>query len=362
MYVVEKEQCCGCLACKEICPVDAINIVVDKEGFEYPEIDNNKCIQCGKCRRMCAINRKNIDENKKPISIIGVKAKNEEDRITSRSGGLFITMAKAVLNENGVVYGCKLGKNLDVYHSRATTLKEITEFQGSKYVKSDLKNVYNEVKEDLKNNKKVLFSGTGCQIAGLNAVLNESDTTNLYTCDLICFGVPSPLIYKEYIRFIEEKENDKLISINFRDKSLGWSGHQETLKFESKKMTVNYYASIFYSTHTLRPSCFNCKFANMDRVSDITIGDFWGIDKEDREFYDEKGVSLALINTEKGKKLIEKIGKDIHFIIVNSENYKQPRLMKPSTKPIDRDNFWKEYEDNGFGYIMKKYAKYGGKE
>ncbi len=357
MYVVEKSKCSGCLACKEICPVGAIDVIEDEEGFQYPQINEKKCINCGKCRRLCAVKREKVDFQKKPITIIGAKVKEEQERMTSRSGGAFMAMADYILKEKGIVYGCKLGRNLEVYHARATNKEEVNEFKGSKYVKSNLKNVYHEVKEDLRNHKKVLFSGTGCEIAGLKTALNEMDTKNLYTCDVICFGVPSPLIYQEYIRFMEEKEKDKIINIDFRDKSLGWSTHNETLVFRKKKVTADSYAKLFGSCYALRPSCYHCQFTNMDRVSDITIGDFWGIDKENKEFNDERGVSIILVNTEKGTELLEHILDMTNWITVHNENYLQPRLQFPSLKPNDREAFWKDYKENGFEYIMKKYIE-----
>lgn len=360
MYVVEKSKCSGCLACREICPVSAIDVIKDEEGFQYPQINENRCIQCGKCYKLCAVKREKIELEKQPLRIIGAKVKDEQERMTSRSGGIFMALANEILKQNGVVYGCKLGENLEVHHARATNKKEVNAFKGSKYVKSNLKDVYHEVKEDLKNHRKVLFSGTGCEVAGLKVALNGMDSENLYTCDVICFGVPSPLIYQEYIKFMEEKEKNKIISIDFRDKSLGWSTHNETLVFSDRKITTNYYASLFGSCYMLRPSCYNCQFTNMSRVSDITIGDFWGIDKENKDFYDEKGVSIVLVNTARGSKLLEHILDETNWITVNNRNYLQPRLQFPSLKPNDREKFWEEYRKNGFEYIMKKYVKYEG--
>ena len=353
-----KGMCSGCTACREICPVGAINMEEDEEGFIYPKIEEEKCINCGKCQRECAFNRKNIEKTKLPRAIMGVKIKDKEERKTSRSGGMFIAMANHIIETSGVVYGCKLGDNLEVHHSKAKTKEEVDGFKGSKYVKSNLKDVYKEVKEDLKEGKKVLFSGTSCEIAGLNTILKDIDTTNLYTCDIICHGVPSPLIYKEFIKFMESRENDKILSINFRDKNFGWSTHKETLVFKDKKVTTNYYTELFYSHYILRPSCYNCQFSNMDRVSDITIGDFWGIEKENETFYDDNGISLILVNTLKGQKMLESIIDKIHYIPVYSKHYMQHNLQYPSVKPENRDEFWKDYKQNEFEYIMNKYAKY----
>ena len=357
-----KEMCSGCKACVFICPVNAITMVKDEEGFEYPQINQEKCINCGKCQRLCGFNRENIEYTKLPRKLIGAKIKDENERITSRSGGVFIAMANYILEQDGVVYGCKLGEDLEVYHSRATNKQELDEFKGSKYVKSNLKEVYSQVKVDLEQGKKILFSGTPCEIAGLNAVLKGKDTTNLFSCDIICHGVPSPLIYEEYIKFLENEEGQKIKSIDFRDKSFGWSTHKETITFENKKRSTNYYTELFYSHHALRPSCFNCQFCNMDRVSDITIGDFWGIEKENKDFYDEKGISLALVNTEKGQQILETIIEKLDWIPVYTTYYMQHNLKYPSTKPQNRDEFWNDYKQNDFEYIMKKYANFEGEK
>ncbi len=355
-----KEMCSGCGACVLICPVNAIAMIKDEEGFEYPQIDQEKCINCGKCKRQCGFNRTTIKHTKLPRTLIGAKIKDENERKTSRSGGLFIAMANYILQENGVIYGCKLGEDLEVYHSRATNKQELDEFKGSKYVKSNLKDIYRQVQEDLEQSKKVLFSGTPCEIAGLNSVLKGKDTSNLYLCDIICHGVPSPLIYEEYIKFMENKEGQKIKSIDFRDKSFGWSTHKETIIFENKTVSTNYYTELFYSHHALRPSCYNCQFCNMDRVSDITIGDFWGIEKENKDFYDEKGISLALVNTLKGEKLLTCIMEKLHWIPVYTKHYMQHNLQQPSIKPENRDEFWSDYKKNGFECIMEKYANFEG--
>ena len=360
---ISKEMCSGCKACIDICPTKAITMCKDEEGFEYPQINQEKCINCGKCSRLCAFKRKNINEAQKPISIIGVKAKNEKERISSRSGGIFSVLANYIIEQSGIVYGCVLSKDLEVHHARATTQEQLKEFKGSKYVKSNLKNVYSEAKNDLQEGKIVLFSGTGCEIAGLYATLKNVDTSKLYTCDLICHGVPTPLIYEEYIKFMEKKENQKITHVDFRDKSFGWSTHKETLSFEDgKKLTANYYTELFYSHHILRPSCYNCQFSNMDRVSDITIGDFWGIQKENPEFYDEKGISLALVNTGKGQEILEHIKEKLDWIEVKSQHYMQPNLQHPSKKPENRNEFWEDYKQKGFEYIMEKYAYFEGDE
>ena len=354
----EKKNCSGCTACKNICPFNAIEMEKDNEGFFYPKINQNKCKDCGLCTELCAFKRKSINFDKQPIKVLGAKLKDLNERKTSRSGGIFMALSDIILSGHGIVYGCVLGENLEVFHTGVDNIKDAKMFKGSKYVKSNLRDVYSRVKNDLINGRKVLFSGTSCEVAGLLATLNNVDKTNLYTIDLICHGVPSPLIYKEFINFMEKKENSKVLFIDFRDKSYGWSSHKETLIFKDKKITTNYYTELFYTHYILRPSCFNCKFSNHDRISDITIGDFWGIQEEDEKFYDENGVSLALINTEKGKQLFEKIVDNIDYIYVKGKSYMQHNLKEPSIEPENREEFWREYKEEGFEFIMNKYANY----
>ena len=364
MDVINKSICTGCLACVKICPVHAINIVTDDTGFKYPQINPELCIKCGKCHNSCITNNREINKNKEPIKVLGVKIKDNEERLKSRSGGIFSKLSNHILSQNGIVYGCVLGNDLEVHHSRAGNEVEAQRFKGSKYVKSNLKNVYKEVEQDLQDDKKVLFSGTPCEVAGLYTSLNNISKDNLYTCDIICHGTPSPLIYQEFINFMEGVENEKIKHINFRDKQFGWNSHTETLEFETKKVSTEYYKELFYSHYVLRPSCFNCQFANMDRISDITIGDFWGIDEENKEFNDNKGVSLVIVNTKKGEKLIQEILDDIHFITIDtkSQNYLQANLQKPSEAPENINQFWEEYKNYGFNYIIEKYGKYPKKE
>jgi len=360
MDVIEKEICTGCLACVKLCPTNAIEIWEDEKGFKYPQIIEEKCIKCHKCRNLCITNHRKLENDKETLQILGVKSKNERERLTSRSGGIFSVLANHILSQKGIVYGCQLGRNLKVYHSRATTKAKAKDFKGSKYVKSDLKNVYAKAKTDLENGKKVLFSGTPCEIAGLYTFLKGTDKTNLYTCDIICHGTPTPLLYKEFIKFMEKEENEKLIHIDFRDKQFGWASHKETLTFKNKKISTEYYKDLFYSHYPLRPSCFHCQYSNMNRISDITIGDFWGIDKENKSFDDNKGVSLVLINTKKGERLFHRILSQIDYIAIDmhSQNYLQPNLQKPSQVPNNLEMFWKDYQEKGFAYIMKKYTNY----
>ena len=203
---------------------------------------------------------------------------------------------------------------------RAVNKDERTAFKGSKYIQSHMNNTIKSVISDLKDNKKVLFSGTACQVAGVNSVAKEN-TNNLYTCDLICHGVPSERVFKDYLKYIEEKYNKKIKEFIFRDKSFGWHSHIETIIFEDgTKISLEYFKRLFYRHNILRLSCYECNYANTHRPADITIADFWGVDELFPEFDDDKGVSLVIINSEKGKKLFNKVKDRLEVINVSIDD------------------------------------------
>ena len=360
-----KEECCGCTACENICPKQAITMIEDKEGFLYPQIDDNKCIECGLCIEVCAFN-KNYDKSKllESPEVYGVKHKVFKERITSRSGGMFVAISDYIFDVGGVVYGAGYADDLKVYHKRASNKGERVELKGSKYVQSDMEDVFSQVKEDLKAEKYVLFSGTPCQTAGLKSFIQKAkiDSSRLYLCDIVCHGAPSPAVYRDYLAFIANKYCSKVTGVDFRDKSFGWNTHVESLYLESgKKITNKHYTNLFYQHITLRPACGSCHYTNFQRPSDITLADFWGVEKCNPDFNDNKGVSLVLINTKKGKELFREAENYVEYFKSNTEECLQPNLQKPTKISYRRNEFWKDYERNGFMYILKKYVGYGVK-
>lgn len=356
-----KHECSGCSACFNICPTEAIRMVPDELGFLFPYIDENKCINCNLCEQVCSFNNKYIFafEHIEP-KIFAVRHREFKEIETSRSGAAFIALSEWVLNQNGVVYGAAFNESLVVIHKRATNKIELNEFKGSKYVQSDTTGIFLKIKDDLKNGKKVLFSGTPCQTAGLNSFLGKSDKRNLYLVDIICHGVPSPNIFKDYLVYLENKYEKKIKKFNFRDKhDIGWSKHVESIDFGDKKIYSREYTKLFYENIMLRESCYNCYFTNLNRPSDITIGDYWGWQKTDKEFNrDDKGVSLVLCNTLKGLNLFNDIKNKLYFKEVLKENCMQPNLEKPSEKNFQYDIFIKDYINHGYKYIRIKYIKY----
>ena len=232
MYLTtkNKSECSGCTACMSICPKNAIEMVDDEEGFKYPHINKEKCINCGACYKICPNIKK--DETNTIEKAYGAKHKNENERLTSRSGGVFIALSDYILEVGGSVYGAELKENFEVIHNKATTKNQRDHFKGSKYIQSNMKNIIKEIQKDLQEDRKVLFSGTPCQVAGVKSVISKKYQDNLYTCDLICHGVPSEKIFKSFLEYIESKTNKKIKKFNFRDKRFGWNSHFETSIFE----------------------------------------------------------------------------------------------------------------------------------
>lgn len=361
----EKKECCGCTACMNICPKNAIEMVEDEEGFKYPIINKEKCIECGKCKKICAFqNGYQISQRLEPIKVYAAKNKLDDIRLKSSSGGMFVPISDYVLDNDGVVYGVAFDENFKATHIKAEKKEDRDKCIGSKYSQSDLNVIYKSVKKDLEEDKLVLFTGTPCQVAGLNKYLCNVKKEKLILVDIVCHGTPSPKLFREYIKYIECNRHKKIKQYNHKAKDFGWK-HNEKITFEDGTEDVKSNLSqawkyVFYSHFALRPACHNCKYTNCKRPSDITIADFWGIEKFAPEFTDSKGVSLVIVNTNKGKIVFEKIKENINFIERNIEEAKEknPNLIRPSNMPENRKKFWQEYEKNGIKYILKKYGRY----
>lgn len=360
MYLKDKkkEKCSGCTACLNICPKNAIEMKQDDEGFKYPVIDKNKCIDCGACIKICP-NVRN-DKTNSIIETYGVKHKNNKERMTSRSGGAFIALSDYILNLNGVVYGAQLNEDFTVSHGRAESKEERDKFKGSKYIQSEMGNIIEKVRQDLQNGRMVLFSGTACQIVAIKACIPKELQEGLYTTDLICYGVPSERIFRDFLNYIEQISGKKVKQFNFRDKKFGWESHYETTTFkDGTNLSTQYFKSLFMSQNILRPSCYECNYANTHRPADITIADFWGIENIAPEFLDGLGVSLTIINNEKGKSWFDNAKKDLDFIDCEVDDCIKATytLNQPTPKPETREEFWSEYKEKDFKYIIEKYAK-----
>lgn len=355
-----KKDCSGCSACADVCPVTAISMKVDQEGFLYPEIDEAKCIHCGKCDKVCGFMPKETSEVGFELpKAYGIKHKNEATRLTSRSGAAFIAFSDYILDQGGVIYGAAMQEDFSVCHIRAESKEARDLMKGAKYVQSDVSGIYPQIAKDLAEGKAVLFSGTPCQVSGLHAMLDSQKISreNLICCDLVCHGTPSPAIWKDYLSFVEKKHSSDVVQANFRDKSFGWDSHCESFVLENgKKVISRDYTDLFYDHIMMRPSCHNCYFANVKRVADITLADFWGIEKNDASFNDNKGVSLVLISSEKGADILEKVKDQLHWFECDIKNCIQPTLTKPTLASGRRELFWKDYSEMEFSVFLKKYT------
>ena len=356
-----REECCGCSACADICPVKAIEMKTDEEGFLYPVINNDKCINCKMCDNVCSFEK--VQKRPKPFDLplaYGVKYKIQSERESSRSGAAFIGISNVVLQNNGVVYGAVMQSDFSVKHMRAENTKQRDEMKKAKYVQSTMVGICAGIEKDLRDNREVLFSGTPCQVAGVKSYLHMKKIPDdkFYSCDLVCHGVPSPLIWKKNIKFIEEKYHTQIVEANFRDKEFGWDSHCESfiLKGRKKKVVSRNYTDMFYDHIMFRPSCHICPFANVQRPGDITLADFWGIEKHDRAFDDNRGVSLVLVNSRAGKELFDKAAPQFDFFACDIQNCLQPTLIRPSAPSPRREEFWKDLRGMSFDKFIKKYT------
>lgn len=352
-------DCCGCTACASICIHNAITMQPDSLGFLYPFVEQSKCIHCGLCEKICSFNKDyDISQNLYSPQAYGARHKDIKEVETSRSGAVFIALSDWVLQQGGVVYGAGYTDHFRVVHKRAITRELRNEFKGSKYVQSDLSGVFNQVKQDLKSGKIVLFSGTPCQTAGLNSYIGKKLRGNLYLMDIVCHGVPSPYIWRDFLNYIEKKNGDIVTSVDFRDKQrFGWKDHRESYKFsKGNTVSLTLYTELFYKNIMSRPSCSVCYYANIKRPSDITIGDFWGWEKTDPKINkDDKGVSLILVNTSKGGQLFEVVKDDLYVLPAKLEDCIQPNLMRPTPAHLNSNQFRIDYSQKGWEYVMKKY-------
>ena len=388
IQITRKEDCVGCNGCRQICPKQCILMNEDEQGFLYPEVNQSECINCGLCEKVCpVINKKNT---RFPDATYAAKNNDEEIQKMSSSGGIFFALAKRIIDDGGVVFGACFDRNWEVVHSYTETIEGLKKFQRSKYVQSRIGNSYRDVLKFLQQGRKVLFSGTPCQIAGLNLFLRKDYGELLLKVDFACHGVPSPGVWRIYLDYIRTKvqnielktdsiinnESSVITDINFRDKRLGWekygfsvhvmasnnrdgisrykdkSVQGKELLFEPYK--DNLYMQGFLKDLYIRPSCYSCPVKCGKSYSDITMGDFWGIGRMYPKYYQAKLYSLLLLYAPYQNKFISDI-KDVTIREVSySAAVKYNRAIKHSAvKPKQYDDFWTEYYSNGISAIRK---------
>lgn len=356
--VNDKSKCCGCMACVSSCPVNCISIEQDKEGFLYPKIDDEKCIKCGKCERVC------------PFLRLAPKAESKcayagynldlELRLKSSSGGVFSVIAENILNKKGSVYGVTMSDDCEKSQFiKIETKDKLDTIRGSKYLQSEISGIFEDVEKDLKNGKKVLFSGTPCQVNALKNFLGK-EYNNLLCIDFICHGVPSPLLWKKYLNYIEEKKRIDITNIDFRNKKLVNTLSEKIIKHDNSSFFIpkdeSSYFQMFMKNLSLRPSCYNCQ-AKANRFSDVTIGDFWGIEQILPNINDEKGCSVIIIRSLKGNKVIEELKKLLELYTIT---YEEAITNNPSDylsveEPIERKKFFEDMNSLKYVDLENKY-------
>ena len=304
--IENKEKCCGCTACYSICPKQCIVMKVDIEGFMYPSVDETKCIDCGMCEKICPILHQ--PPANKELSAVAVQNKHDDTLFHSAAGGAFSAIAEVTIKNAGIVYGAAYDRNMVVRHMSAETREDLKIFRSSKYVQSYMGEVFHEVEKDLQNGREVCFSGTPCQVAGLKAFL-KNDYKNLITVDLVCKGVGSPKVLKQYVSSQEKIHNSKIIGMNFKRKTYGY--HSSTMSVDFENNTSYSCGGItdpmmrsFRADVCLRPSCSECQFKGSDRASDITIFDCWHYKELTGKKDNDKGHTNVLIHSKKGKNRI----------------------------------------------------------
>lgn len=346
--LANREECVGCSACVNVCPKHCIEMIRDIDGFFYPRYANlSDCIGCNRCEKVCPVLNKKNEKVELPKAYAAF-TKDESVRMSSSSGGIFTEIAKKIILCGGVVYGAAYDENFVVKHCCVEKIDELGQLRGAKYSQSDLGNIFLEIENRLCQQQIVLFSGTPCQVAGLNSFLKKK-YENLYCIDFVCHGVPSPMAWEKYIYYRANKDamGELPQIINLRSKITGWSKYQYSNVFEYKnglkysvKSSDSLFMKLFVGNYISRPSCENCLFKGYQRESDITLGDFWGIWNIDPEMDDDKGTSLVLLQSSRGKSLWEKICKEIKYKEVSLQQTSKENLsiLTSSKANLERDD------------------------
>ncbi len=383
--IKHKNECCGCNACVQVCSKNCITMQEDEEGFLYPVVDAGMCINCGLCEKVCPV--LNQGEERKPLGVYAAKNPNEAERMQSSSGGIFTMLAEKVISEGGIVFGAKFDEKWEVVHDYTDNICGLSAFRGSKYLQSRIGNAFVQARKFLADGRKVLFSGTPCQIAALKKFLRK-DYGNLLTVDVVCHGVPSPGVWRKYLEYILRpvgaagkntvlcslKGMSDISDIAFRDKTTGWKkygfvvramsaseadknsvcGASKVREFEClhETLDVNIFMRGFLKDLYLRPSCHYCPSKNGKSGSDITIADFWGVNRYYPEYDDDKGVGLILVNSEKGNQIFSSLNIDKIDSTFEQAVAGNPAIIRSAHLHKWREKFWKEYSKNGIETIV----------
>lgn len=362
MYLktLDKYECCGCTACEQVCAKGAISMVQDNEGFSYPIINKDLCVNCGLCEKVCAFAQPQYVNSKNP-TVYATHLKKSEERKRSSSGGIFFAIAKRIIAQGGIVYGAAFDENLKLSHIGVENLNDLEKLRGSKYLQSDMGDIYKEVREQLKQDRWVYFVGTGCQVAGLKVFLNK-DYPTLVTSDLVCHGVPSQKLFDKHIECLTKNVNCQIIDYHFRNNN-GW-GLNEIFEYNSNGIhkvqntghfSLSPYLFQFMYAYSYRYSCYDCKYTQIPRQGDITLADYWGVKEFFPQIDEKSGVSLVLVNNEQGKNVWEEIKEELvyHESCVEHGAKYNGNLIKKTKEPAIRKGIYEKIENEGYERVAE---------
>lgn len=344
--ILDKHNCCGCFSCVQRCPIQCILMKEDNEGFLYPYVDINRCIGCGVCESVCPVI--NQGEIRQPLSAYAAINPDEIIRKKSSSGGVFTLLAEKIIDNGGVVFGARFNDRWEVVHSYVETKQDLSYFRGSKYVQSIISNSYKEVERFLESGRVVLFSGTSCQIAGLHCFLRKK-YENLISVDVVCHGVPSPRLWSDYLASVSDITDIR--QIKMKDKTEGWRGYRIIIEGKNtvinERASANKYMMAFIQNLSLRPSCYRCPAKSGKSNSDITMADYWGVERFFPEMDDDLGISFVCVNTEKGENLISNLSIELKETNYYTSIPYNSCIVKSTIEPRKRKNFWRSYSEQG---------------
>ena len=374
--ILDKKDCVGCNGCVQCCPQQCISFNEDEQGFRYPKVDIEKCVECGLCEKVCPVI--NQGDERKPLSVYAGHIVDKDILYKSSSGGIFSALAHNVLRDGGIVFGARFDDEFNIIHDSVETIDDLSVLRGSKYVQSYIGECYQRVKQCLKGGRQVLFSGTPCQIAGLKFFLGK-EYENLLLVEVICHGVPSPRVWREYLTDILKDSNqvvdniscnlkskyNHIKRISFRDKRRGWEKYGFSIAMSDlseKYLSIhdNNYMQVFLRDLDLRPSCYSCPSKNGKSQSDIILGDFWKVSNLEPEAYSQDGTSLILINTEKGEKAIIKTEVPLFETVYSKALQSNESLILSASMPKYYNFFWENFYNEGITSLHKTLKRVKG--
>lgn len=357
-------KCTGCGACIQMCSKKALSLSENYEGFLYPKVDDDLCVNCGLCEKNCSVNNTEIGrENFSERKAFACIASDEKVREESSSGGMFTVLAEKIIKDGGIVFGAEFDEDFSVKFGWTDCVGKLEEIRGSKYVQARTENSFSECKKFLEDGRKVLFTGTPCQIAGLKSYLKK-EYEKLFTVDVICHGVPSPALWQKYIKYREKKSASRTVKTAFRRKNDGWKLYSLSFTFANdseyrRPLTRDKYLQLFLKDGGLRESCYRCPFRGDNHKADLTLADFWGVERICPDFFDDRGTSLVIVQNEKGRRFFDSCqdecksrGTDFFKAVsFNSAYFKSP------TRINKRNGFYRDFEKRGIDYLYRKFGR-----